>query len=61
MILPRRVIAGETLIVTRRCAQRQFLLRPSATANGIIGYCLAVAVGLVTEHHHWPGIISQPA
>ncbi|MBK8482748.1 MAG: hypothetical protein IPL40_16550 [Proteobacteria bacterium] len=43
MSLPRPVIAGETLMVTRRCAQRQFLLRPSATVNGIIGYCLAVA------------------
>ncbi|MBK6847413.1 MAG: hypothetical protein IPG96_07685 [Proteobacteria bacterium] len=41
--MPRPVIAGETLMVTRRCAQRQFLLRPSAAVNGIIGYCLAVA------------------
>ncbi|MBK8481326.1 MAG: hypothetical protein IPL40_09140 [Proteobacteria bacterium] len=145
MSLPRPVIAGETLMVTRRCAQRQFLLRPSGAVNGIVGYCLAVAAerygvrvhafcvlsnhlhlvitdvrgtrpefcrwlfeftakclnahwgrwenlwaseppsvvrlvdaeaqldkavytltnpaaaGLVTEHHHWPGLISRPA
>ncbi|MBK6846487.1 MAG: hypothetical protein IPG96_02685 [Proteobacteria bacterium] len=43
MSLPRPVIAGETVMITRRCTQRQFLLRPSSAVNGIIGYCLAVA------------------
>ena len=43
MSLPRPVIAGETLMITRRCTQRQFLLRPSSAVNGIIGYCLAAA------------------
>ncbi|MBK6849276.1 MAG: hypothetical protein IPG96_17695 [Proteobacteria bacterium] len=43
MSLPRPVIAGETVMITRRCTQRQFLLRPSAAVNRILGYCLAVA------------------
>ena len=43
MSLPRPVIAGETVMITRRCSQRQFLLRPSSKVNAIVGYCLAVA------------------
>ena len=43
MSLPRPVIAGETILLTRRCTQRQLLLRPSSMVNRIIGYCLAVA------------------
>jgi REP element-mobilizing transposase RayT len=36
-------VPGATYLVTRRCAQRQFLLRPSALTNGIFLYVLAVA------------------
>jgi len=41
--MPRPVIPGETVMITRRCTQRQFLLRPSPTVTTIVGYCLAVA------------------
>ena len=34
---------GKTYLVTRRCAQRQFLLRPSKLTNQVVGYLLAVA------------------
>jgi REP element-mobilizing transposase RayT len=41
--LPRPVYPGSTNLVTRRCTQRQFLLRPDPeTVNAFI-YCLAVA------------------
>jgi putative transposase len=40
---PRQVLPGTTYLVTRRCSQRQFLLRPSATTNGVFSYLLAVA------------------
>ncbi|MBK6848690.1 MAG: hypothetical protein IPG96_14555 [Proteobacteria bacterium] len=70
MSLPRPVIAGETLLVTRRCVQRQFLLRPSATVNGIIGYCLAVAAErygvrvhafcVLSNHLHQPRDMGRP-
>ena len=35
---------GTTFFVTRRCARRQFLLRPSKASNRIFLYLLAVAV-----------------
>ena len=40
---PRQVLPGTTYFVTRRTAQRQFLLKPSKLTNGIVGYILAVA------------------
>jgi len=43
MTAPRQVLPGTTYLLTRRCAQRQFLLRPSALTNQIFGYLLAVA------------------
>lgn len=43
MTAPRRVLPGVTYLVTRRCAQRQFLLRPSRIVNDVFLYLLAVA------------------
>jgi len=44
MTAPRQVLPGTTYLVTRRCAQREFLLRPSnRTTNPIFMYLLAVA------------------
>jgi REP element-mobilizing transposase RayT len=43
MTAPRQVLPGTTYLVTRRCFQRQFLLRPSAATNGVFSYVLAVA------------------
>jgi len=43
MTAPRRVLPGTTYLVTRRCAQRQFLLQPSAPTNGVFLYVLSVA------------------
>jgi len=43
MTAPRQVLPGTTYLVTRRCAQRQFLLRPSLVTNGTFLYLLAVA------------------
>ena len=34
---------GSALLVTRRCTQRQFLLRPDRETNNAVVYCLAVA------------------
>ncbi|HTL33138.1 MAG TPA: hypothetical protein VL326_08435 [Kofleriaceae bacterium] len=41
--LPRPVYPGSTSMVTRRCTQRQFLLRPDPATNNAFIYCLAVA------------------
>jgi putative transposase len=43
MTAPRQVLPGTTYLVTRRCLQRQFLLKPSTTTNGVFLYVLAVA------------------
>ncbi len=43
MTAPRQVLRGTTYLVTRRCAQRQLLLRPSPETNGLFLYVLAVA------------------
>lgn len=43
MSQPRQVLPGTTYLVSRRCAQRQFLLRPSRQVNRIFRFCLAVA------------------
>lgn len=43
MTAPRQVLAGASYLVTRRCAQRQFLLKPSKVANQVFLYLLALA------------------
>jgi REP element-mobilizing transposase RayT len=43
MTAPRQVLAGTTYLVTRRCSERRFLLRPSAIVNATFLYLLAVA------------------
>jgi REP element-mobilizing transposase RayT len=40
---PRQILPGTTYLVTRRCAQREFLLRPSSRTNALFRYALAVA------------------
>jgi len=62
MSLPREVLPGRTYMITRRCTQRQFLLRPDAATNNAFIYCLAVAVqrskvrliftAAESNHHH---------
>ena len=43
---PRQVLPGATYLITRRCTQRQFLLRPCSRTNDILLYCLARAAAL---------------
>jgi len=43
MTAPRLVLRGATYLVTRRCTQRQFLLRPSKATNQVVQYLLAMA------------------
>jgi REP element-mobilizing transposase RayT len=43
MTPPRQVLPGRTYLVTRRCAQREFLLKPTDVTTGIVKYVLAVA------------------
>jgi len=43
MTLPREIIPGRFYMVTRRCTQRQLLLRPDSVTNNAFLYCLAEA------------------
>jgi len=69
MAHPRRIIPGETYLITRRCYQRTFRLRPSAQTTRIFTYCLALAMqktGVVlhaacvmSNHHHL--VVTDPS
>ena len=62
MSLPRQVLPGATYLVTRRCSQRQLLLRPSKATNEVFLFLLAVAAEkfgvkvhaycVMSNHHH---------
>jgi REP element-mobilizing transposase RayT len=43
MTAPRRVVPGTQYLLTRRCSERRFFLRPSNAVNDILRYVLAVA------------------
>jgi hypothetical protein len=43
MSRPRQVLPGQFYLLTRRCTQRQFLLRPDEITNNAFVYCLGEA------------------
>ena len=43
MTLPRRVLPERTYLITRRCSERRFFLRPDPVVTGIFEYLLALA------------------
>lgn len=65
---PREVLPGKTYLVTRRCTQRQFLLKPSRRTNQLVRYCLAVAArktgvlvhAVCVMSNHWHGVVTDP-
>ena len=62
MSIPREVLPGRTYMITRRCTQRQFLMRPDRETNNAFIYCLAEAATdtasrciftvAMSNHHH---------
>ena len=62
MAIPRRILPGRTYLLTRRCIDRRYLLKPSPTVDQILLYALAVGSqrfgieihGFVflSNHHH---------
>jgi REP element-mobilizing transposase RayT len=59
---PRQILPGRTYLVTRRCTQRLYLLRPDDETNKIFAYCLAdaaartgmglIAWSVMSNHYH---------
>lgn len=43
MTAPRQILPGSTYLITRRCSERRFFLRPSTVTNAIFVYVLALA------------------
>jgi REP element-mobilizing transposase RayT len=69
MTAPRQVLRGATYLVTRRCAHRQYFLRPSKAANQVFLYLLAVAADrygiqvhaycVMSNHYHL--VVTDPS
>ncbi len=66
--MPRRITPGETWMITRRIAQRMFLLRPEKTINAIFEYCLAeaaaryeiVPIAWTVMSNHYHAVVHDP-
>jgi len=60
--MPRQIVPGRVYMVTRRCTQRQFLLRPDRETTNAFIYCLGLAAQRTemrvlaflahSNHHH---------
>ena len=59
MTQPREVLPGRSYLITRRCTQRQFLLRPDARTNQAVLYCLAEAAQRFEMDIYWLGTTSN--
>jgi REP element-mobilizing transposase RayT len=59
MTAPRQVLPGATYLVTRRCSERRFFLRPSAQTNAIFAYVLAVAAARYRVRVHAYCVLSN--
>ena len=68
MTAPRRVVPGATYLVSRRCTQQEFLLKPSALTNLIVKFVLAVAAArygvlvhaVCVMSNHWHIVVTDP-
>ncbi len=56
---PRRVLPGATYLITRRCTQRQFLLRPEEKVNRAALYCIAYAAAETGVEIHGYVVLSN--
>jgi hypothetical protein len=62
MSLPRAIIPGRCYLITRRCSERRFFMRPDRETNNAFIYCMALAanksrislvcVGTTSNHYH---------
>src|SRR5262245_49626805 len=62
MSLPRQIVPGRVYLLTRRCSERRFMMRPDPATSNAFVYCLAVsaqrfdvdviAFGTMANHHH---------
>jgi putative transposase len=68
MTLPRRVLPNRTYLITRRCSERRFFLRPDPQITWIFEYLLALACerhgvelhGFVCMSNHYHLVVTDP-
>ena len=68
MTAPRQVVAGASYLVTRRCTQREFLLKPSRVTSRVFLYVLALAAqrfdirvhGFCVLSNHFHIVLTDP-
>jgi len=68
MTVPRRILPNATYLITRRCFDRRFLLRPSTLVTEVFEYVLAVkakAYGIQLHAYcvlsnHWHCVLTDP-
>jgi len=68
MTWPRRVIAGTTYLLTRRCTERRYLLVPRGVSPKLVGYCVALAAqrhgilihAVMVMSNHWHAVLTDP-
>jgi putative transposase len=68
MSLARRIVPGTTYLITRRCFERRFFIRPSKKVNQILKFCLAMAAARsgMTVHNfdflsnHYHLVVTDP-
>ena len=68
MSLPRQVLPGTTYLVTRRCTQQRFLLKPTKRTSQTFAYVLAVAArrtgvlihAVCVLSNHWHAVVTDP-
>jgi putative transposase len=56
---PRRIVPGTTYLVTRRCSERRFFLRPSALTNAMFLFVLALAARIYGIQVHAYCVLSN--
>jgi putative transposase len=65
MSFARQIVPGRTYLITRRCTQRQFLLRPDEETNNAFVYCYAYAaaktgietVAFIANSNHYHAVV----
>lgn len=67
MTTPRQVLPGTTYLFSRRCSQRQFLLKPTAIVLHVFSFCLARAANragvllhaFTVMSNHWHAVLTD--
>lgn len=68
MTAPRYIVPGQTYLITRRCSERRFFLRPDPTTTALFLYALAEAaqrygvrvIAWLSMSNHYHAVVEDP-